>query len=467
MQAPSPDGIRRTRFAVIRNSYPELKSTTIKTWNIWVPATYGRMNFDSPIVHHIKSGDIDCEVLFLALDKDEDVKKLLSLELTGAWINEAREVPKAILDALTGRVGRYPGVLQGGCTWSGILLDTNPPDAESWWYRFSEIETPSGWQFFKQPSGRSRQAENIPNLPKDYYARITSGKDDDWIKVYCDGEFGFVTEGQAVFPQYRDSVHCASTDAAPPPGMPLEIGADFGLTPAAVIGTRLADGRWLIFDEVVMEDVGAIRFGEALAAHMARNYPGNPVGAGWGDPSGAFRSATDERTVLQILEQKTNWKWRPAPTNDPTLRLEVVRAALNRLVDGRPGLVISPKCRVLRKGFSGGYHRRFVKSSGDDRLHDTPHKNNYSHPHDALQYLLLGGGEANAVMDRARRRDRSARPHVAHGIDYDVFAPHGAPSDTPGYSVGEGPHSARARAFDPHRNRPRMARGLDYDPFRS
>ena len=35
-------------------------------------------------------------------------KKLLSLELTGAWINEAREVPKAILEGLTGRVGRYP-----------------------------------------------------------------------------------------------------------------------------------------------------------------------------------------------------------------------------------------------------------------------------------------------------------------------------------------------------------------------
>ncbi len=32
-QPPSPvDNVRYTRFAVIRNSYPELRTTTIKTW---------------------------------------------------------------------------------------------------------------------------------------------------------------------------------------------------------------------------------------------------------------------------------------------------------------------------------------------------------------------------------------------------------------------------------------------------
>jgi hypothetical protein len=46
MQQPSPDGVRRTRWAVIRNSYPELKSTTIRTWQEWCPATYGTMLMD-------------------------------------------------------------------------------------------------------------------------------------------------------------------------------------------------------------------------------------------------------------------------------------------------------------------------------------------------------------------------------------------------------------------------------------
>ncbi len=37
-QKPSPvDGIRYTRFVIVRNSYPELKTTTIKTWQDLFP----------------------------------------------------------------------------------------------------------------------------------------------------------------------------------------------------------------------------------------------------------------------------------------------------------------------------------------------------------------------------------------------------------------------------------------------
>ena len=105
-QKPSPvDGIRYTRFAIVRNSYPMLKTTTIKTWlELFPENTFGPMLWTPPITHHIRlpsRGDasgIDCEVIFLALDQPKDVRKLLSLELTGAWVNEARELPKAVID---------------------------------------------------------------------------------------------------------------------------------------------------------------------------------------------------------------------------------------------------------------------------------------------------------------------------------------------------------------------------------
>ena len=113
-QKPSPrDGIRYSRFVVVSNSYPMLKTTTIKTWlelfpeNIW-----GGLHWSPPIKHHLKlpaRGDasgIDCEVIFLALDQPKDVRKLLSLELTGAFVNEARELPKAVMGSLPHMVGR-------------------------------------------------------------------------------------------------------------------------------------------------------------------------------------------------------------------------------------------------------------------------------------------------------------------------------------------------------------------------
>ena len=108
-QKKAPDGIRKSRWAIIRNTNPQLRTTTIKTWLDWFPETdWGKFTWSVPYTHHIKKGDIDLEVIFLALDRPEDVKKLLSLELTGIWINEAREIPKSIIDACTMRVGRYP-----------------------------------------------------------------------------------------------------------------------------------------------------------------------------------------------------------------------------------------------------------------------------------------------------------------------------------------------------------------------
>ena len=420
-QAPSPDGIRRTRWAIIRNSYPELKTTTLKTWAEWCPLGFGKVNMDSPFVHHVREGDLDMEVFFMALDRPEDAKKLLSLEVTGAWVNEAREVPKLIIDTLTGRVGRYPSKSMGGATWSGIIMDTNPPDNQSWWYRVAEEDPPKDWAFFKQASGLGPDAENVANLPKNYYPRLVAGKEEDWVKIYVHGEYGFLNEGQAVYPMYRDRVHCSDVDIEPIRGLALTLGADFGLTPCAVIGQRLADGRWLIIDEFVTEDCGIIRFAELLAAHVALHYSDFDVGIGFGDPAGAQRGQADLKTALELMNLNTSWKWKPAPSNELSMRLEVVKAALNRMVDGSPGILISPKCKSIRKGFSGGYHYKLIKAGDGTQSYETPNKNQYSHPHDSLQYMLLGGGESDVVRGRQRRGRVNQGPIIVKGRDYKVF----------------------------------------------
>ena len=136
LQQPGKDGIRRSRWAVIRNTYPELRTTTIKSWHQWVSPELGRWVDEGPPVSPHQMGDMDIKVLFVALDGPQDISKLLSMELklTGAWVNEAREVPKPVIDGLTGRRGRYPSMAMGGTGWSGIIADTNPPDSDHWWY---------------------------------------------------------------------------------------------------------------------------------------------------------------------------------------------------------------------------------------------------------------------------------------------------------------------------------------------
>ncbi|MDR2012002.1 MAG: phage terminase large subunit [Rhodanobacter sp.] len=442
MQGRGTDGMRRVRVAIIRNTFSELKSTTIKSWEMWCPPQYGRLTLGtSPIVHHVQTSELDMEVLFVPLDKPEDVRKLLSLELTFAWIDECREIPKEVLDALTGRVGRYPSKLQGGCTWSGILLTSNPSDTESWLYKLVS-DPPEGYAIFRQPSGRGPRAENLDNLPANYYQRIAAGKDAEWIKVFIDGEFGFVVEGKLVYPSFRDSVHVPAERIEPLHGIGLVLGADWGLTPACAILQPWPDGRIVVLDEFVCENSGIVRFAQALAKYMQQHYPDNDVTAAVGDPSGTTRGP-DESTVFEIMNQHTPWRWRPASTNEVTLRIEAVSAALNRMVDGKPGFQLNPGCGTLRKGFAGGYHFQKIAAGQGTTYHETPRKNQYSHIHDALQYAVIGIGGANVVLNRERRR---MRPRMAEGLDYNPLEPYGPSSNRPPRGVVWGDRWAKPRA---------------------
>lgn len=413
-QKPGVDGKRHSRWAVIRNTYPELRTTTIKSWHQWVPPSLGRWVDTGPPTHHITEGDLDLEVMFIALDRPDDISKLLSMELTGAWLNEAREIPKAVVDGLTGRVGRFPSVLMGGCSWSGIIADTNPPDTDHWWYKLAEEVHPEGWKFYRQPGGMDANAENVENLPANYYQRQVAGKDEDWVNVYVNANYGFVRDGKPVYPEFRDGLHVRTFDVVA--GWPVYVGIDFGLTPAAVFGQRSPMGQWRWHSELVTEDMGAKRFAELLRAAMHERYPGMAFAGITGDPAGEGRAQTDETTPFQIL-QAAGVEARPAPTNDFTKRRESVASCLSRLIDGEPGLIVHPQCRVLRKGMAGGYNYRRVQVSGEERYRDAPDKGQYSHVCEAGQYMLVGAGEARTLV----RRDRPAFRQATAISDYAIL----------------------------------------------
>jgi hypothetical protein len=421
-QAKAADGLRHRRTAIIRNTYPELRTTTIKTWHQWFPTTLGRWVAEGPPTHQIRLGDIEWEVLFVALDKPQDVAKLLSMELSDAWINEAREVPKAILDGLTGRVSRYPAVRDGGCTCPQILMDTNPPDSDHWWYTLAEEDTPEGFSFYAQPSGLAADAENLENLDPAYYTRQIAGKSEEWVKVYVRGQYGYVAEGKAVYPEYNDALHCREFTLKKAGG--LYIGLDFGLTPAATIAQRTPMGAWRIDREVIAERMGAINFAAELVRVLNEHYEGWEIHEITGDPAGNQGQAGDEeeRTIFQLLAANGVIA-RPASSNEFSLRREAVANMLGKLVDGDPAFLLHPRCKVLRKAMGGKYQFKRVQVSGDARYQDKPDKNEFSHVAEALQYLMLGAGEGKALV---RRTDKPARPaaanhahgHVGHGLGW-------------------------------------------------
>jgi hypothetical protein len=444
-QEKGPDGKRRTRWAIIRNTYGELRTTTIKTWMDWFPEeNWGAIKWaPPPYVHHIQKGDIDCEIIFIALDRAEHVKKLLSLELTGGWINEAREIPKSILDALTFRVGRFPSMRDGGPTWHGIIADTNAPDDDHWWPivagevpipdHMSRDEAlmlikPSNWEFYTQPGAMSEirdkagnvtgyepnpKAENVQNLTPTYYPQSIQGKTKSWIDVYVLNKLGTIAEGRVVYPGFTPELHLSREKLQATPGVPIIVGMDFGLTPAAIF-CQFVRGRWTILRELVAQDMGIVRFAEEFKREVSVAFPDHDVIV-FGDPSGDYRAQTDERTPFQIL-RASGVVARPAPSNDVALRIEAVANPISRLVDGKPGFVVDPSCVNLLKGFTGGYCYRRLQVSGSERYDDRPDKNRFSHIHDALQYALSGGGEARRLTGSGQQKSVQAR------VPMDVFS---------------------------------------------
>lgn len=437
-QAPDAEGIRPTRFVALRNTGPELKTTTIKSWLDWFPEdVWGRFIWQPPYTHHIKQGDIDMEVIFLALDNEEDIKKLYSLEVTGAWMNEARFMPKIVLDTLTERVGRYPSLRRVPPSWKGIIMDTNSMDPDHWWPMMAGetpipedippeerlmLQKPDNWEFFVQPpamfetrdingNGTGWQinpdAENLANLLPDYYPNQVQGKTRSHILRNVANQLVIMKDGKTVHPSFSETMHLAGTPLPIYPGVPVYMGMDFGLTPAALFG-QIVRGQWLIQRELVSVSMGAKAFTEDAKRLLARDYPLCDVYA-YGDPAGDDRAQTDETTPFMIVKAGGIDMKPAAPNNDFVIRVEALEDVFRRMVDGRPGILIDPSCRHFRKALSGGYHYPKV-GKGEVRYADRPLKNASSHIAEAGQYLFLGAGEGKSVT---RRAGEAAKPKVA------------------------------------------------------
>jgi len=404
LQGADREGIRKSRWAVVRNTYPQLRDSTIRTFLDWYPeGVWGTYKVEPKEFHmkfRLEDGtEVHAEILFRALDSPRDIANLLGVEYTGAWIDEAREVGYELFAALQGRVGRYPSVKDGvGATWDGIMMCSNPPDMDHWLYNLFEVQKPDNAEAFYQPSGLSPKAENLANLKKGYYENMAVGKDPDWVKVYIEGAYGFVREGKPVYLEYKDAIHCSATvryDA----NYALVRGWDFGRTPACVWLQVTNRGKVKVIDEMTSDGMGIEVFAKEVLDYTKRTYPNCTIDQDVGDPSGGFGNEVTETTAFSVLwDLGINIE---EGVQDPDIRISAVKTRLSTLIDGEPAFMLSDKCNVLRKGFIGGYCYKRMQMSGE-RYADKPDKQSkYSHPHDALQYPMTRLFEAGSSTGRA------------------------------------------------------------------
>jgi hypothetical protein len=413
------NGRRRSRGLIIRNTSGELHTTTLQTWLQWFGELGDVKYRQKPLLTYEHTwndghGIVELELIFLALDRPDDVRKLKSMEATFAYLNELSELPQNVLAHIKGRVnGRYPS--KSFCAepyWSGIIADTNPCDTDHWIYKDFEVNKIDSYKVFHQPPGllkdkdgkwiQNPNCDNAANLSSDYYVRLAEQQSQGFIKVYCLGEYGIVESGKRVYPEYNDDIHSADKVHAIQ-GEPIHLGWDFGLTPACAVIQISARGQLRILKEYTVEHMGIRNFAKSIVLpSLAIDFPYNKIGESWADPSGmAGDDIMEELSCIGELNS-LGIKTQPANTNDVDVRVGSVRYFLNVMIDGQPALILDrANCPILRKGFINGYHFKRMNIAGEDRYQDKPNKNLYSHPHDGLQYIAMRFAADQIVQHKA------------------------------------------------------------------
>ncbi len=445
-QKPDRNGVRWSRGVITRATYGQLSDTVLKDWHTWFPPTRDNWSGDrmeSRIRLEIPGfGDLMIEALFRACEDRNKAEQIFKgQQLTWLYPNEIDTQDPGVVEFGLPRLGRYPPAAKGGCAWYGMISDMNAPDIDNYTYDLlvnQDMKMPPEVveqmrellgndfriAFHRQPGGMEPDAENLMNLPHGYYERLMIGKDQNWINRFVHNQFGAVRNGQPVYSQYSDEFFCAKQPLAPISGLPVCMGVDGGATPAIVFGQIDDFGTMRVLDELVvfagsdnqaLEKFDEDAFGELAAEFWLANYGRSAFGGMWYDPAAnygddykkswvtGFWKAFRARIEKDLGKGSTHrWRCKEAPGtqgNRIPPRLKAVRDKL-KVEHGRALMQMSPTCRHLRRGFNNGYVIiRVQLSNGMGRWKELPLKNDYSHVHDALQYLALGLTKRGAMAD--------------------------------------------------------------------
>ena len=420
--------IRWSRWLVGRNTFPALKQTTIETWLQWFPQTV--MHWSPPIKGRL---EIPCiyndgtivriDLEFYALDSNTIKNDLMSLELSGAWINEASQTDWEIIHLANSRIGRFQPVKGVMLKSFGTIRDTNAPSDSNWWYKKEQLEKPDRMLWFIQPPAMIlvkakdgsdlyldnnaenakkyglMPAENVENLRDGfgYWRKMLVGGDPDTIKRLVLNQYGTSWDGLPVYHEWDVAFH-KRYNLPFMRGLPLHVGFDFGRTPAAAFLQVGEDGIVRVLGECVSKGMSIQQFiEELLRPYMIKKFgwPNCRV-YGWGDPAGGNMGNEFNLSCINVLNAY-HIPTQVAPglkNNDFNIRRDAVGDLMRQVYKGVPAFQVDACCENLIAGFNGGYCYKRIRTmtgAGEERFADAPDKTNpFTHVQDGLQYGVLG-----------------------------------------------------------------------------
>lgn len=429
-QFPGNDGVRRTRVAVIRQSYQQLSKNTVNTIRTILGGLVSVSDGKPPTAHAkfpLADGtSVELDFVFYALESPGAANDALGAEFTIAVFDEVSSMAdEDLVTTFISRLGRYPSPAYGQRNDAIVcaLGATNGPLKAHWLYQWSQglrndlfamISKRIGRNYFKlfrqppalilNPDGTydpNPAAENIDHLPGGhsyYYSMLTRPKKD--IQAYVLGEFADLSAGKVVYTAFRTDFHVIpQAKFLAQWGKTGVIGLtfDFGRTPVCLCWKDLPGGGIVVFDEFTAADVSIdTMWQNVVRPALLERYPRCVAGrSGFttGDPSGFDISQVVELSPYQVLQQHGLDIEFPGGERKDKLepRIEAVRQRLTRLdgVEGNPMLQVTDNCVQLIEALSSTYIYKEIRGS-KGAVSDVPCKDHFaSDLANALEYLCL------------------------------------------------------------------------------
>jgi PBSX family phage terminase large subunit len=383
---------------VVRKTFRELVQTTLGV-------LFDLMPWELVWSHNKREGKIEIGlpqwkkpsvIYYMSLD---DKKKLEGLNLGWFYIDEAVEVEEEFWVTLLGRLRHPVGPRRAWIT-------TTPPSYGHWIYKWFN----RGGDF---AIVQAKTYDN-PYLSSDYIRMLEDLFQGDDYRKYVMGEMGADRSGSVVFANFNPSLHVLDESEVEEilKSVPsMYRGIDFGFyKPAAV---------WAILDEwsrliVVGEYLGQSEPLDAFVQRLKRidveRFGGKRVLADYHDPHSTYTTDIVRVDRAEILREHG---LNPVPALGGSIEsgILLMQTLMDRLVMGKPLLMVSSACRLLIEGFRGGYVW--------DENGKKPKKTGiYEHLFDALRYLVVGLNKKIGVGTWQKEEIGSSEYRMPRGLTY-------------------------------------------------
>ncbi len=268
------------------------------------------------------------EIWFSGMDSGDRVEKILGMEFSTIYFNEASELEYSPIQIVLTRLAEKNALVKR------IFYDFNPPSMLHWSYwLFIEHMDPMD----DEPLANPEEYGHILMNPKDNLDNI----DEEYIKLlekmpekerqrFLEGKFSDDTDGRAYY-SFDRATHV--DDSIQYVGGTKHIGMDFNVHPMTATVAGFVNGRIEIYDEAFLENSDTQKMSDHLVkcGHIGTVYP---------DSTGKNRK-TSGKSDHQILKDNG---FRIQTVHNP-IQFDRVNNVNRLLSEGK--LVIHPRCKKL------------------------------------------------------------------------------------------------------------------------